>query len=190
VTLNNEPGPARPPIRSRRRRLVEALLEELLSWNPREFIVAFRRWHHDAVSLIHLNVLTILEMDGPVSMSQLAGALDVSVASMTGIVDRMEQRGLVERRRDESDRRVVTVHATETGRDIFREIDRRRREGLEKMLAQLGDDELAGLLMGHRALREARAAAMAAAVIPSRVHRVSTTAPDDQPVIPATRGHR
>ncbi len=147
---------------SGRERLIEALLDEFLSWNPREFIVAFRRWHHDSFSLIHLNVLTVLEMDGSASMSHLAQALDVSVASMTGIVDRMEHRGLVERRRDGADRRVVLVHATEAGRDVFREIDRRRRDGLEKMLAQLGERELAGLLTGHRALRGARTAAAAA----------------------------
>ena len=39
-------------------------------------------------------------------MSQLAEALDVSQASATGIVDRMEQRGLVSRQRNDEDRRV------------------------------------------------------------------------------------
>lgn len=202
MTLNTDPPPLKIPITGRRSRLIEALLAELLSWNPREFIVAFRRWHHDAFSLIHLNVLTILEMDGSASMSQLAEALDVSVASMTGIVDRMEKRGLVERRRDGDDRRVVLVHATETGRDVFREIDRKRRDGLVKMLGQLGDEELAGLLAGHRALREARAAAAAATTgrrpakaspgpsgsgVPPDLHDRSTISPDDRRVTPDRR---
>ena len=202
MTLNTDPSAAEPPIKapghSRRDRLVEAVRDELMSWNPREFIIAFRRWHHDAFSLVHLNVLTILEMDGSASMSHLAAALDVSVASTTGIVDRMENRGLVERRRDGGDRRVVLVHPTEAGRDVFQEIDRRRREGLEKMLLQLGDKELEGLLSGHRALRTARANAMtlaakaggpgestasaSPAAPPPGVHRGSTIAPDDPPV--------
>lgn len=205
MTLNIDPTVAEPPIKapghSRRDRLVDAVRDELMSWNPREFIIAFRRWHHDAFSLVHLNVLTILEMDGSASMSHLAAALDVSVASTTGIVDRMENRGLVERRRDGRDRRVVLVHPTEAGRDVFREIDRRRREGLEKMLAQLGDKELQGLLSGHRALRTARANAMALAAkgggpgettaspaaSPPGIHRGSTIAPDDPPVTPTGR---
>ena len=58
----------------------------------------FRRWLAGSLSIVHLHVLTILEADGPLSMGKLAEALDVSVASATGIVDRMEQRGLVERR--------------------------------------------------------------------------------------------
>jgi DNA-binding MarR family transcriptional regulator len=142
---------------ARRDSLATEVLNELLSWNPREFVAAFRHWHRDAVSLIHLNVLTILDVDGPDSMSHLADALEVSVASMTGIVDRMEKRGLVERRHDGADRRVVIVHPTEAGRDVFRAIDRRRKEGLTKLLTLLSEDEMAGLLKGHRALRAARA---------------------------------
>ena len=51
----------------------------------------------------------MLDTEGPTSMGRLAEALDISVASMTGIVDRMEERGLVERRHEGKDRRVVLV---------------------------------------------------------------------------------
>ena len=91
-------------------------------------------------------------------MSHLADALEVSVASMTGIVDRMEKRGLVERRHDGTDRRVVLVHTTGAGRDVFLAIDRRRREGLAKILERITEEDLAALLQGHRALRAARGA--------------------------------
>jgi DNA-binding MarR family transcriptional regulator len=139
------------------RPLVREVLDEMTAWNPREFITAFQRWHQGAISLIHLNVLTILESGGPVSMSGLAEALDISVASVTGVVDRMESRGLVKRQRHPDDRRVVLVAPAAGGRKIFGEIDRRRRQGLAKLLSHLADDELAGLLAGHRALRAARA---------------------------------
>ncbi|MGZ6315127.1 MAG: MarR family transcriptional regulator, partial [Candidatus Limnocylindrales bacterium] len=152
-----DPPPANEAEPSDQQRLAAAVRDELLSWNPREFISAFRRWHHGAFSLIHLNVLTMLETEGPVSMSHLAEALDVSVASTTGIVDRMEKRGLVERRHEVTDRRVVLVYPTEAGRDVFRDIDERRRVGLGKMLERLTADELDGLLRGHRALRLVRA---------------------------------
>jgi DNA-binding MarR family transcriptional regulator len=138
------------------RALVNEVIDELTSWNPREFITAFSRWHHGAFSLIHLNVLTLLEAHGPLAMSRLAEALDISVASVTGVVDRMEKRGLVERRRDSEDRRVVLVHPAAGARTVFGEIDDRRRRGLGKLLEHLSDDELSGLLQGHRALRAAR----------------------------------
>lgn len=143
------------------RALVNDVIDELTSWNPREFIAAFARWHHGAFSLVHLNVLTLLEAHGPLSMSHLAEALDISVASATGVVDRMETRGLVERRRDSDDRRVVLVYPAAGGRTVFGEIDARRRKGLAKLLEHLTDEDLRGLLQGHRALRAARAAVAA-----------------------------
>ena len=209
TTINSLPGDVPPgdvppgdPDAIARQHLAAAVRDEIMSWDPREFIAAFRRWHHGAFSLIHLNVLTTLESEGPASMGRLAETLDVSVASMTGIVDRMEKRGLVERRHEETDRRVVLVSPTEAGRDIFREMDERRRVGLGKVLERLSVDELEGLLKGHRALRIARTQAFAARAAaasdagatgqldatpqtpPSRLHRASTIVGDDPPVEP------
>lgn len=178
-------SPASAPDPGRQRELAGAVRDELLSWNPREFISAFRRWHHGSFSLIHLNVLTMLESEGPESMSRLADALDVSVASMTGIVDRMEKRGLVERRHEKRDRRVVLVYPTEAGLNVFREIDERRRIGLGKLLERLSVDELEGLLTGHRALRVARTEAAAA-----RLAKAAETGPDPAAVTPPSRLHR
>lgn len=50
------------------------------------------------------------------TMSQMSG---VDAATGTGIITRLEQNGLVERRHDRGDRRVVKVHLTEEGRDII-----------------------------------------------------------------------
>jgi DNA-binding MarR family transcriptional regulator len=145
--------------RQPRRRLIREVLEEMTAWNPREFIASFRRWHRGAISLIHLNVLTLLEFEGAMPMSHLAEALDVSVASITGIVDRMERRGLVERRRDTADRRVVLVQPTPDGATVFVEIDRRRRDALARLMAGMTDDELRTVRDGFRAMRQARARA-------------------------------
>lgn len=138
------------------RPLVAEVLGELSSWNPREFIAAFQRWHQGSISLIHLNVLTMLEANGPMSMSAVAESLDISVASATGVIDRMEARGLVKRQRHPDDRRVVLVNPAPGGRKVFGDIDNRRRKGLALLLGRLSDEELNGLLIGHRALRAAR----------------------------------
>jgi len=138
------------------RPLVGAVLDELTSWNPREFITAFQRWHAGSVSLVHLNVLTLLEASGPMPMGRLAEQLDISVASITGVIDRMEAKGLVARRRDSEDRRVILVHPGKGGRKLFDDMGKRRRLGLAALLSKLSDEQLQGLLEGHRALRAAR----------------------------------
>jgi DNA-binding MarR family transcriptional regulator len=136
--------------------LVAEVVQELTSWDPREWTRALRHWHRGAISLVHLDVLMALEEAGPLSMGHLAEYLDVSVASATGIVSRMVNRGLVVRRHDESDRRVVVVDRSPAGEQIFRDIGTRRRAGLTRLLEGLTDDELSALLTGHRALRAAR----------------------------------
>jgi len=141
---------------ARNRNLVGEVVDVLTSWGPRDFIGAFQRFHAGSISLIHLNVLILLEGTGPLPMSRLAEALDISVASMTGVVDRMEARGLVARRRDAEDRRVILVEPADGGRRLFAEIDARRRKGLGKLLEKLSDSDLKGLLEGHQALRAAR----------------------------------
>ena len=133
-------------------------MDEMTPWDPHERMSAFRSWLSGSLSLIHLHVLTILELEGPLPMSRLAEQLDVSVASATGIVDRMEQRRLIERRHDEADRRVVSVHPTRLGGEVFARLRRHRRDRLAKVLAQLSDDELTAFLTGLRAMRRARQA--------------------------------
>ena len=152
------PDPASTAATGAPRPIVAEVVDELSSWSPREFITAFQRWHRGELSLTHLNVLTLIQALGPLSMTKLAESLDVSVASMTGIVDRMEKRELVVRQRDEVDRRVVLVVPAAGGAEVFAELDARRRQGLAKILGQLSDEQLEGLLAGHRALRAARQA--------------------------------
>jgi len=157
------PVPAPVPTSGSQSELIDEVVNELTRWGPREFIGAFQRWHHGAISLAHLNVVALLEGNGPMAMSRLAEAMDISVASATGVVDRMERRGLVERRHDADDRRVVLVHPTAGAGELFDAIDERRRRGLASVLDQLSRDDLEALLQGQRALREARERLRAAA---------------------------
>jgi DNA-binding MarR family transcriptional regulator len=154
VTLTNNPG----ADSGGRDALIAELVDEMTSWSPRDRMSAFRSWLKGSLSLIHLHVLTVLEADGAVPMSRLAETLDVSVASTTGIVGRMEERGLVERRHGETDRRVVLVRPTAAGIAIFRDMAEHRRKSLTHLFTRLTDEELTALLTGLRAMRTARIA--------------------------------
>jgi DNA-binding MarR family transcriptional regulator len=156
------PNPAAPGSAAgiaggrRRARLKEALLGELAARSPAATMRFMRHWPAGRLSLIHLNVISILDADGPLPMRGLAETLDVSQASATGIVDRMEQRGLVERQRDEADRRIIRVALTDDGRRLIAGIATERRDHFALILDELTDEELKALLVGTRAMRRAR----------------------------------
>jgi len=87
-----------------------------------------------------------LDADEPLPMSALAGALQCDNSNVTGIVDRLEQRGLVERRPAERDRRVKLLLLTEEGARV--------REELERMMGE-PPPSIAGLSRAdQRALRD------------------------------------
>lgn len=153
---------ADPSPRDRRSLLAEDLLAELTRWQPSERMGAFRHWSRGALSLVHLNVVAALEVEGALPMHRLAELLDVSQASATGIVDRMERRGIVERRRAAEDRRLVMVHLGPAGAGLFRDLERQHRDRLSRLLQGLSEKELSGFLVGLRAMRAARARLAAA----------------------------
>lgn len=139
-----------------RQSLTTELLDELTSHGPAQAMRHMRQWPGGRPSLVHLNVLFVLEADGALPMRGLAEAMDVSQASATGIVDRMEQRGLVERRRDPDDRRVVNVAATDDGRRLVAGLVAERRDHLAVLLDDLTDEELAAYVTAMRGMRRAR----------------------------------
>lgn len=70
-------------------------------------------------------------------LSQLAEALRIAPRSATEVVDALEDRGLVRRAPDPSDRRATCVALTPEGRRVLRVIDRARRTESERFLADL-----------------------------------------------------
>ena len=92
-------------------------------------------WHSVGLTLTHLVVLRQLQ-DGPLPAGKLGQAVGRSAASMTHLLDRMEERGLVSRRRDTGDRRCVEVHIEPMGQQVLgRRVVRRTplRRAVESM---------------------------------------------------------
>ena len=68
------------------------------------------------------SVLRNLVNDGPVSSADLSRMLYVTPANITGIIDRLEIKGLVERIKKQGDRRVALITLTESGQQLGRSI--------------------------------------------------------------------
>lgn len=97
------------------------------------------------ISLTTASTLARLERRGTRRLTSLAVDEGVAQPSMTQLIQRLEQQGLIERNRDADDRRVVWVAITEAGRALLAERRRSRAEKLAELLAELDPQEEAAL---------------------------------------------
>ena len=80
-----------------------------------------RIWHVAQLTLAQVRALRKLAKQ-PRSLGQLGAELVLAPPSVTRLVDRLEERGLIERRRDDDDRRKVLANLTAEGRRLVGEI--------------------------------------------------------------------
>ncbi|MBW1690873.1 MAG: MarR family transcriptional regulator [Deltaproteobacteria bacterium] len=89
------------------------------------------------VSAPQLHCLLALYEHGPLPPSQIARHIMVKSSTVTGIIDRLEQKGLVSRLRNSPDRRVITIQLTEGGRELAKNapfpIQHKIVDGLKKL---------------------------------------------------------
>jgi DNA-binding MarR family transcriptional regulator len=76
--------------------------------------------------------------DGPFTVTLLAQRLLIKHNSAVGLVDRMEQLGLVTRRPSELDRRSVVVEISARGESVVKKLARTHRRELQRIAPELG----------------------------------------------------
>ena len=97
-------------------------------------------------------VLSQILDGGSLSMSELAVARNVALNTATSLVDRLVTAGLVERRGDPNDRRVVRVVVTPRGARLVQELRAVRGAAIRRLLDELGDEEVDRVLAAMPAL--------------------------------------
>lgn len=100
----------------------------------RRFAIALERYD---VTPAQSRALRVVGQHPEARLSQLADALRIAPRSATEVVDALEERGLVRRIPDPSDRRATCVDLTNDGRRVLRVIDRTRQAEAERFLASL-----------------------------------------------------
>ncbi len=102
------------------------------------------------LSLTQVKTLFLLgESAESLSVGDLSGRLGISLPAASRTVDGLLQRGWIERREDERDRRCKRVTITAGGRDVAQRIADARMQGLEAFAASLTEEQREGL---HAAL--------------------------------------
>ncbi len=142
-----------PP--SSRDAAIHEIAEGIATLASRRRCAAARQVHHSGISLGHLQILWVLQEHGPLPVSRLADWLGIGVPNATGLLDRMEQRGLVARERGGDDRRVVLASMTDAGRAAVAEHDGWRVGLIEQILAPLPTEHVVAVAAGVRRTCEA-----------------------------------
>ncbi|TDB71249.1 MarR family transcriptional regulator [Micromonospora sp. KC723] len=93
------------------------------------------------LTVTQLSALTSLRLAGALTPRELADVERVQPPTMTKIVAKLEERGLVRRTPHPTDRRQVILAATEGGRAVLEQFERARNEWLAERLAALTEDE-------------------------------------------------
>jgi DNA-binding MarR family transcriptional regulator len=122
------------------------LLKRLLRGDPGDTTLApFRNQSY--------HVLRILQKRGPLAISTVGSRLAIAKQNMTGLIDRLEADGLVERRHDPSDRRIVNIAVTEKGGVFLSEATEGMKQIITRNLAGLSAANLDEL---HHAMTSIR----------------------------------
>ena len=109
-------------------------------------------WMELDLTIAQLKSLFFIEFGGSSNLSQLATALGVTPPSVTGIVERLVEQGLVSRNENPENRRMLLLQVTTKGKALLAKL---RESGLGRMsgiLNQLSTEELTALAQGLAAI--------------------------------------
>jgi DNA-binding MarR family transcriptional regulator len=94
------------------------------------------------LTMRQLHVLSATARADGLTVHQLAETLNIATPTASGLVDRMADKGLLQRIGDETDRRVRHVHLTPAGQEMITQLDSAFDRVLDELLDLLDADEL------------------------------------------------
>lgn len=93
------------------------------------------------LTITEFAVLELLYHKGPQPLQQIGKRILITSGSITYVVDKLENRGLLYRQQDEKDRRISYAIITEAGHSLIKDIFPQHQQVLEKALAGLTNEE-------------------------------------------------
>lgn len=97
-------------------------------------------WAKLDLTMPQLKVLMILASRKEATVGTLAEIMEASLSNMTGILDRLENQGLIERIPSISDRRSVNIRLTDEARKIFQQLNQSGFEKFSRIINSLTPD--------------------------------------------------
>jgi DNA-binding MarR family transcriptional regulator len=99
-------------------------------------------------------VLSHIHKTGGCTSTELSDAFDVNKSAITAIINRMADRGLIKRTRDENDRRVVYLTLTDTGEELFQNCQEKVHQLVESIITQFDETEITNFITTYEKLAQ------------------------------------
>jgi DNA-binding MarR family transcriptional regulator len=100
----------------------------------------------EQVTLTQYRTLVVLASRGPQSLADLAEAADVTPPTATRMCDRLIKKGLVTRRHDRGDRRLIRLTLTTKGYELVEAVTKRRRAEIANLLQAIPSEQQSALV--------------------------------------------
>ena len=126
----------------------EAIVDAVLSASRVLVAVAARSLGDVAeeVTLTQYRTLVVLASRGPQSLAELADAVDVTPPTATRMCDRLIKKGLIVRRHERGDRRLIRLTLAKDGRELVDAVTQRRRSEIAHLMEAIPRDQQAALV--------------------------------------------
>ena len=103
-------------------------------------------------TLPQLSVISVLAKNGEQKVSGISEKMGLSDSTVSGILDRLEQKGMIERKRNKDDRRVVKIYLNKGNQKVCREFHQKREKYFTHLLKKLSKQEINDIIKGLKIL--------------------------------------
>lgn len=97
-------------------------------------------------------ILSYIHQSRECTSSELADAFDVNKSAITAIINRLADRGLIERTRDENDRRVVYLTLSDQGKELHKKTQEKVHLLVESFITQFDETEITNFINTYEKL--------------------------------------
>lgn len=118
---------------------VGRLLTQVLGLLKKNVIKGFE---NTGLTFTQVTVIGILAKDSKMKISELSSYMGLSNSTVSGIVDRLEQQGVIVRERSKKDRRVVYVSLSPNSKEMFKGFHETIHINIEKFMNKATSEEL------------------------------------------------
>lgn len=141
--------------REEKDKLIEHILE--LEEKAKGAFLLPREWLSVDLTMPQLKTMLLLFSGGPIRMSALSSSLGISLATTTGIVERLVKQGFVQRESQPGDRRVVVCKLTQEGQEVMSRLWESKQIWARSLLNEMTPSQLKAIAKTMEAVQEATA---------------------------------